>query len=243
MIRTLLVNDQIYHVFNRGVEKRDIFLDDRDYFRFINNLYQFNDENPVINTTYYFDPVTMNVESRTINRQRPGKDNHVRKQLVDILVFTLMPNHFHLLLRQRKTNGITKFMQKVCTGYAMYFNRKNERVGGLYQGRFKAVRVDRLEHLQYLSHYIHTNPLELNYRGRTSIIGGRGMKFLEGYRWSSFPDYIGKDNFPLVTKRDFILEIFGGESGYKRHTSEILKELHKDKEVWPEPMQELTLDR
>jgi hypothetical protein len=60
MIRTVLVNDQIYHVFNRGVEKSDIFLDDQNYLRFINNLYQFNDENPVINTGYYFDPETMN---------------------------------------------------------------------------------------------------------------------------------------------------------------------------------------
>ena len=135
----------------------------------------------------------MNVESRTINRQRPGKDNHVRKQLDEILVFTLMPNHFHLLLRQKKTNGITKFMQKVCTGYAMYFNRKNERVGGLYQGRFKAVRVDRQEHFQYLSHYIHTNPLELNYRGRTSIIIGEMsiVKFTRRSVWRACPPWAG----------------------------------------------------
>jgi putative transposase len=241
MRKTKLVNDRIYHVFNRGVEKRDIFLDDQDYFRFIHNLFEFNDETPVINARYYFDPKTMNVESRNINKA--SKDKHVRRQLVEILLFTLMPNHFHLLLKQRKTNGITKFIQKVCTGYTMYFNKKYKRVGGLVQGRFKAVIVNSQEHFQYLPHYIHTNPLELNYRGPTSIIGRKGMKFLEEYRWSSFPDYIGKKNFPSVTKRDFVLKIFGGEAGYRRFTREFLKELHKDEKVWPEPIQELMLEK
>jgi hypothetical protein len=69
-----------------------------------------------------------------------------------------------------------------------------------------------------------------------------GIRFLENYKWSSFPDYIGKKNFPSVTKRDFVLKIFGGEAGYKRNTRKILKELHKDKEVWSEKIKDLILD-
>ena len=233
-----LVNDQIYHVFNRGVEKRDIFMDDQDYFRFIHNLFEFNDENPVINTTYYFDPKTMNVESRNI--KKANKDKHVRRQLVEILVFTLMPNHFHLLLKQRKTTGITKFIQKVCTGYTMYFNKKYERVGGLFQSRFKSVIVDRQEYFQYLPHYIHTNPLELNYRDRTSIIGLKGLKFLEEYRWSSFPDYIGEKNFPSVTSRELILDTFGGEKKYREHTENCLR--HEKQEKWLEALKDVRMD-
>jgi putative transposase len=239
MRKIMFVDNGIYHVFNRGIEKRNIFLDDQDYFRFIHNLFEFNDENPVINTRYYFDSKTMNVESRNLNKA--NKNKHVREKLVEILVFTLMPNHFHLLLMQRKKNGIQRFIQKVCIGYVMYFNQKYERVGGLFQGRFKAVMADRNEYFQYLPHYIHLNPLGIKVNSAARS-WREGIRFLENYKWSSFPDYIGKKNFPSVTKRDSVLKIFGGEAGYKRNTRKILKELHKDKEVWTEKIKDLILD-
>jgi putative transposase len=159
----------------------------------------------------------MVVESRPVQ-----KTIKLRKRLVDILVFTLMPNHYHLMLRQKAENGITKFMQKLGTGYTMYFNKKNKRSGSLFQGRFKAVHLTNNEHLIYLPHYIHTNPLSLNYGGSTSIV------FLEKYRWSSFLDYIGVDNFPSITERPYLLEIFGGESIYRLHTENCLKNLSKE---------------
>jgi len=212
MQKPKFVEDQIYHIYNRGVEKRDIFLEDKDYFRFIHNLFEFNNEHPVPNLNYYFNPKTMNVEARYFKK---GKEP--RKLLIEILVFTLMPNHFHLLLRQKQENGIVKFMQKLGTGYTNYFNKKYDRVGGLFQGRFKAALVSKEVHFIHLPHYIHTNPLDLNYRSSTSI------DFLTNYRWSSFPDYIGKKNFPSITRRDFLLDIFGGEEGYKKHTKGRLK--------------------
>jgi putative transposase len=202
---------EIYHVYNRGVEKREIYLDEKDFFRFVHCLYEFNDERPVTNTHYFFNPKTMVVDSRPLKTyQQP------RELLVDILVFTLMPNHFHLMLRQRKEKGIVKFMQKLGTGYSMYFNKRYERVGSLFQGRFKAAHVNVESHFIHLPHYIHTNPLSLEYRGSTSI------EFLSTYRWSSFPDYIGKKNFPSITHRDFLLDIFGGENAYKSYTQERL---------------------
>lgn len=203
MKKPIFAEEQIYHIYNRGVEKRNIFLDDEDYLRFIHNLFEFNDEDPVLNVRYYFNPKMINVELE--------KERKVRKILVDILLFTLMPNHFHLLLRQKRGNGIVKFMQKLGTGYTMYFNKKYDRVGGLFQGRFKAVLVNKETHFIYLPSYIHTNPLSLIYGGSTSI------EFLENYRWSSLPDYIGKKNFPSITRRDFLLSIFGNEEGYRKH--------------------------
>ncbi len=131
---------------------------------------------------------------------------------MEILVFTLMPNHYHLMLRQISEDGIVKFMQKLGTGYTMYFNKKYDRVGSLSQGRFKAVHLTREEHLIHLPHYIHTNP----YRGSTSIYD------LENYRWSSFPDYIGKKNFPAVTERCFLLDILGGEEKFRMYTQDRL---------------------
>jgi len=220
MRKPKFIEDQIYHIYNRGVEKRNIFIDDDDYFRFIHNLFEFNDECPALNVKYYFDPKTMNVESPYLKRKRERKP---RNLLVEILLFTLMPNHFHLLLKQKRGNGIVRFMQKLGTGYTMYFNQKYDRVGGLFQGRFKAVLVSKEVYFIHLPQYIHTNPLSLNYGGSTSI------KFLKNYRWSSFPDYIGMKNFPSITNREFLLDIFGGEERYKKHTERWLKENKKRK--------------
>ena len=217
MRKTVFADDQIYHIFNRGVDKRTIFLDDKDYLRFLHQLYELNDEDSVLNVKYYFNRQTKTVEPRPVTIQVDRG-----KQLVDILVFTLMPNHYHLMLRQRVENGIVKFMQKLGTGYSMYFNKKNKRSGSLFQGRFKAVHISSDEHLIYLPHYIHTNPLSLNYGGSTSI------EFLEEYRWSSFLDYVGIKNFPLITHRDYLLEVFGGELQYRIHTDNCLKEFSRE---------------
>ncbi len=218
MRKPKFADGQVYHIFNRGVEKRTIFLDDDDYFRFIHNLFEFNDEDPVLNVNYYFNPKTMNVESRHLKREKKP-----RNLLVEILLFTLMPNHYHLLLRQKREGGIVKFMQKFGTGYTMYFNQKYDRVGGLFQGRFKAVLINNDVHFIHLPQYIHTNPLSLNYGGSTSI------EFLKNYRWSSFPDYIGIKNFPSITDREFLLDVFQGEKNYKKHTETWLKENNEEK--------------
>jgi len=217
MQKPQLVENEIYHIYNRGVEKRDVFQNDKDYFRFIHDLFEFNDENPSLNLTYYFNPQTMEVEPQYLKKER-----NPRELLVEILAFVLMPNHFHLLLRQKKKNGITKFMQKLGTGYTMYFNKKYERVGGLFQGRFKAAIVSEEAHFIHLPFYIHTNPLALNYGGSTSI------DFLKSYKWSSYPDYIGKKNFPSVTSREFLLEFFNGEKEYAKATENWIREKEKN---------------
>lgn len=212
MQKPKLINNQIYHIYNRGVEKRKIFLDKQDYYRFIHDLYEFNDQNPVLNLNYYFNSRTMEVEPQYLKRAK-----RQRKLLVEILIFTLMPNHFHLLLRQVKNGGVEKFMQKLGTGYTMYFNKKYDRVGSLLQGRFKAVLVNQQKHFIHLPFYIHANPVELfNQVGST-------INFLENYKWSSFSDYIGKKNFPSVIQKDFLLKFFGGEKEYRKEINEWLK--------------------
>lgn len=225
MKKPTFTEGQIYHIYNRGVEKRNIFLNDGDLFRFIHGLFEFNDEESAVNVKYYFNPETMRIESQSLNQRKP------RKVLVEILVFTLMPNHFHLLLRQKKEKGIVKFMQKLGTGYTMYFNQKYKRVGGLFQGRFKAVLINEEAHFIHLPTYIHINPLSLNYGGSTSIDSLDSLKVLENYRWSSFPDYIGRKNFPSVTNREFLLSLFGGEEKYKQHTERWLRANRTNKEL------------
>ncbi|MFC1756548.1 transposase [Patescibacteria group bacterium] len=202
-------------------------MNDKDYLRFIHDLFEFNDENPVLNSVYYFDPKTMKVEGRYLKNSKA--DRKPRKLLVEILIFTLMPNHFHLLLKQNVEDGIVKFMQKLGIGYTMYFNQKHKRVGPLFQGKFKAVMLEEHAHLLHLPHYIHANPLKLaNYRDPISIV--KQLKFLEEYGWSSLSDYVGKKNFPSITQREFLLDFFGGKEKYKKETKEWLKNQAENKE-------------
>jgi len=192
------VENEIYHIYNRGVDKRDIFMKDEDYLRFIHSFYELNNANAVLN-------LGLNYKNKLeLNAKKP------RRLLVEILIFTLMPNHFHLVLKQKSEKGIEKFMQKLGTGYTLYFNQNQERSGSLFQSRYKAKIIDNNSYFSHLPFYIHSNPLKLNYRGSTSL------EFLENYKWSSFSDYIGKKNYPSVTSRNFILNYFGDEQIYKR---------------------------
>lgn len=116
--------------------------------------------------------------------------------LVDVVAYCLMPNHFHLLLREKKEGGITAFMLKLSTGYSMYFNKKYERTGALFEGRFKARHVGEDEYLKYLFAYIHLNPIKiLDPKWRENRIEERAeaKEFLEKYRYSSYFDYRGVD--------------------------------------------------
>ena len=224
MQKPQFVKEYIYHIYNRGVEKRKTFLDDADRLRFIHDLFEMNDEAPAGNVLYYFDPQSMEVQPQYIPQERKP-----RKLLVEILAFVLMPNHFHLLLRQKKEKGIIRFMQKFGTAYTMYFNKKYTRVGGLFQGRYKAVIVQEQAHFTYIPFYIHANPVELMigksiYGGSTSIDWKKVMRFLEEYRWSSFPDYIGRKNFPSLTSRDFLSDYFGGAQAIRKDMQKLLQD-------------------
>jgi putative transposase len=168
----------------------------------IHDLYKLNNSNAVLNSQFY--------PKRDPKKREEDKP---REPLVEILAFVLMPNHYHLALRQIQENGVVKFMQKLGVGYAMYFNKKYNRVGSLFQGRFKATHVNTDDYMRNLLGYIHTNPVSLieNYRDTISIT----MDFLKKYRWNSFPDYVGISNFPSVTSRAFLTEIMGGSEGVR----------------------------
>ena len=215
-----ITTGKIFHILNRGVDKRNIFLDDHDYFRFIHNLFEFNDPSPVFNLGYFLNRnQSIDLRSRYVKR---------RKLIVEILAFCLMPNHFHLLIRQKEDGGITKFMRKLGIGYAKYFNQKYQRIGALFQGRYKAVPVSRGSHFIHLPYYIHFNPLDLimpEWRMGKIKNYKKAVKFLEFYRWSSHLDYIGKKNFPSVTQREFLLKIFRGPENYRKEVKNWLKEM------------------
>lgn len=211
----------IFHVLNRGVDKREIFLDKQDYFRFIHDLYELNNQELANNNFRVFDKMN-DLRGRSLEDKKP------RKLLVHIHAFALMPNHFHLLLSPKTDNGISRFMQKVNVGYVKYFNQKYEREGTLLQGRTKKILISDESHFIHLPYYIHLNPLDLfapEWRERKLKDLKGAIKFLENYRWSSHLDYLGIKNFPSVTNRDFLLKYFGDENAYKQLIKDWLKDL------------------
>lgn len=211
-----LVSGEIYHIYNRGVEKRDIFLDDQDRLRCIHDLFEFNDLEPADKFLKYSEV------------KLPKVERNPRKLIVEILTFYLGNNHFHLMLRQKKENGITLFMRKFGTGYTNYFNQKYERVGSLFQGPFKASLIKTESHFIHLPYYIHLNALDSitpEWRDRKIKDIDKAIKFLDSYRWSSHLDYLGKKNFPSVTQREFLMEFWGGPEEYRKSIIKWLEEL------------------
>jgi len=126
---------------------------------------------------------------------------YIKKHSVTVLSYCLMPNHYHLLLRQDAGDSISGFIHKLQTAYAMYFNKRYERVGHLFQGRFGAKVIETDEYLLHLSRYIHLNPAEILKSHYSSI------KSLSDYPWSSYPDYVGHRKDELVNT-NFILNYF-----------------------------------
>ena len=170
---------EFYHLYNRGTEKRDIFLSPNDYERFAALLYICNQLSPAI----------LRIQGKTLSELIKIKQE---ENLVEIVTYCLMPNHIHLLVRASQENGISKFMQKLMTGYTMYFNKKYERAGALFQGKFKATHVSEDRYLNYLISYIHLNPIKL-IEPEWKEIGisdlSRAEKYLDRYKYSSYLDY------------------------------------------------------
>jgi putative transposase len=173
---------EYYHIYNRGVDKRDIFIDKTDYDRFIFLLFHANGLNPV-----HTQQIKKNNQGFTLNIQG--------ETLIEIGAYCLMPNHFHLLVKEKSDGGISIFMSKLSTAYTMYFNKRYQRSGALFQGVFKSEHADRDEYLKYLFSYIHLNPVKIidpNWRKN----GPRDVEkiniFLIDYRYSSFQDYNGE---------------------------------------------------
>lgn len=201
---------ELYHVINRGVDGRKIFLDSQDYARFVHDLYEFNDTAPALQFSRASQPGA-HVGRTTSNM---GK----RERLVDIHGWELMKNHYHLLLSERVENGITLFLRKM-SGYARYFNERHERRGTLFQGRTKKILVERQEHFLYILHYIHLNSLDYlpgakkwRERDKGSISDiPKALEYLQHYRWGSYLDYCGIQNFPSILTKTFFNHSLGGD--------------------------------
>lgn len=184
---------EYYHLYNRGVEKRNIFIDKKDWERFLKLLYVANSDVPFRFT---------DIKDQTIDIIERGNP------IIAIGAYVLMSNHFHILVKEINQNGLSTFMEKLATSYSMYFNKKYERVGPLFQGRFKSEHINRDEHLKYLYAYIHLNPVKIIEPGWQEIgikNKERALKFINQYHYSSYEDYcsIKRQENKILTKDQF----------------------------------------
>jgi len=200
---------EFWHLIGRGVEKRDVVMDDQDRVRFIHDLFILNDANPAPNYI--------------LNERKD--EHHKRELLVDIHAYCLMNNHYHLLVSERAENGISLFMHKMNMGYTKYFNKRYERSGVLWQGKHRRVLIARDAHFLYVPFYIHLNPLDYTHsewrNGEVRDISG-ALAVLRSYRWSSHLDYSGERNFPSVIQFNEISHTFGTPREYERAIKEII---------------------
>jgi putative transposase len=181
---------EYYHVYNRGTGKMVIFHDDEDHRFFILRLRE-----------------ALFPALATRKRNPPM---HLPEGSFDLVCYCLMPNHFHLLIRQNLDVSISKLMEKICTSYSKYFNRKYGRVGSLFQDQFKAVRIETNEQLLWLSVYIHNNPLVANL-----------TQDIYSYPYSSFLDYVNI-RADFLCKKNIITNQIGTTYSYIKRTTELL---------------------
>lgn len=197
--RATFAPGEIYHIYNRGVDKREIFIEPHDWSRFQALLYLCNSKKPVDLQEHFREGLSF----AEIFKTEKGS------LLAHVGAYCLMPNHFHLMLREAEVGGISTFMRKLLTGYSMYFNKKHKRSGTLFQGPFQSKHVDNEPYMNWLFSYIHLNPVKLidSQWKENGIENPQAAKeFIGTYQWSSYPDYflgsrkeqaiLSKDEFP-----------------------------------------------
>lgn len=201
------------HVFNRGAGKQNIFRDDADFRRFYQSLFLFNNIR-FSNIGGYSDTrdeILLKLIDEAENDRQP---------FVEILSYCLLPNHFHLLLKQVTKNGVPIFLHKLSMGYSKYFNMRHQRTGTLYEGPYKAVLVEHEGHLEYLPKYIHLNALDLtslHWRGNALENWDLANRLLNAYPWSSHHVYSGDDEELRTVNKTWVRDHFPTVEDYRAY--------------------------
>lgn len=191
MRKIKFIEGQFYHIYNRGVDKRNIFNNKYDFDRFLQGMNEFNTLNP-IGSLY---------ESSFI--QSEIKIKRKSKPLINFIAYCLNPNHYHFIIKQIAKNGISQFMKRLGGGYAWYFNNRYKRSGALFQGQFKAKHIDSNEYLLHLSVYVNLN-------FKVHQLGDRVAKLIK----SSWEEYLSADQVTFC-KNEIILSQFNSQKEYK----------------------------
>lgn len=216
--KTPLVTNHIYHVFNRGINRAPIFLDKRDYQRFID----------IIDYCRFSDYPVKFSSFRSLKPQiKEEIKSTLKNKSISFVAYSLMPNHFHFILRQEEDNGISSFMNRFLTSYTKFFNTKHKRSGPLFENRFKSVLVETDEQIIHLSRYIHLNPYS------SGII--KDLKKLDQYPWSSLAEYLNpQTESNICDLKQIVLSNFRNIEKFREFTfnhAEYQKKLEKIKHL------------
>lgn len=186
-----------YHIYNRGVDKRLIFLNDQDRTRFIHSLYVLNN---FLDIPRFFNIYTLQPANLLVPIQ----------PYVEIVAGCLMGSHYHLMLTPKKKDGVSLFLHKVGTSYTKYFNIKYERSGSLFEGAFRAKFVDQQSYADYLTQYIHLNPVKKQQDSQAKLGNDVLLEEAIKYRWSTLSDYLGGvSEFSVAISSSFRDEVLG----------------------------------
>ena len=196
---TALITGEYYHVLNRGNGSIPVFRNKWDYSRFLDILIYYQHSNPPTSFSHF-------LEFNQENKKRIIDSLKKQTKRVSLITYCLMSNHFHLLLKQEKEKGIYNLMRQFINSYSHYFNIKYKRRGSLFEGRFKAIRIETEPQLLHLSRYIHLNPY--------SSFLVKDFKKLVSYPYSSLPEYLGKAK-QEVCQKEIILENFPAKNDYR----------------------------
>lgn len=209
MRKTPLVTDEYYHIYNRGVDKRNIFSDHFDIQRFFKSMESFNTLVPI----------------GSLFENNFRKDDIKQEPLVEFVAYCLLPNHFHFLLKQKAEDGISQFMKRLLGGYTWYFNNRYKRSGALFQGAFKSTHIDSDEYLLYVSGYVNLNDRQ------KEPLGDRTAKLPS---FSSWHEYVGNNkNGKHLTKiclgKEIIMDRFKTSDEYEKFAISALELIKENK--------------
>lgn len=205
MRKQSIITSEYYHIYNRGVDKRDIFSDNKDIRRFVESICEFNKID--------------GIGSLANLRKTQIESKALSEPLVAIVAYCLNPNHFHFVLKQLVDGGIAKFMQKLQGGYTYYFNVKNSRSGSLFQGTFKSQLMGNENYFNKIIGYVNKN-----YDVHDIPKDKEDLIFSSDYEYEN-------NNFKIVSKieGEKMLEIFDGKNNFKKHCNEIISIIRKER--------------
>jgi len=229
-------NNEYYHIYNRGVNKQNIFLDEKDFWKYFDGLRDFNNDsayeerlNAIGLHAHSFDfkePSALKVDYKAL-----GAFLETQEKVVDVISYNINPNHPHLILKQLKNKGISHFMHKVGLSYTNYFNKKYGNSGHIFQGQFKAIHIDNEQYLLWLLGYVNGN------------VAIHGLGDFESYSWSSYSAIFkalgalknkepsALSNLSVLSGLETILSQFSSAEEFEKFVKQVVKESRENKQM------------
>lgn len=205
--KKVIAPGEYYHILARGVNKQQLFFNERDFARFLFYILFFQSNRRIHNISYYIDGF---MEDGDFGVGLKTRKEIIKEREVELVCFTLMENHIHLILKELEEGGISKMMQRALDGYARYIHTKYKKTGHIFEGPFKAVHIKNNNQLLYLSTYIHKNAKDIK---RVGLLW-------EKYPWSSFQDFVKENRWGDLLAKSVILEQFVDPEEFIQFTRE-----------------------